>query len=281
MNIFLAIIPVFTIILFGYLIFNFLLNDKKFWEGAEKLTYYIFFPALLVSKMLNANLNDLNLLKLGSLLTVLFIAATILLVLIKFLFNFKNSEFTSIYQGGIRFNTYIGLAILSSLYQDKGLVIGIILAAMMIPLINILSVSILEIYSHGKSDIKKILKSIACNPLILACLIGMGLNISHIPTPLFIQETLSTLASAALPLGLLTVGAALKVKGIQHSLKALSISSTVKFMVLPLLAYYLCQLWEVDIAVQQALIVLTALPTATASYVLSKQLGGDYEFPRT
>lgn len=281
MNVLIAILPVFLIILCGFILRINFLSDEGFWRGAEKITYFLLFPALLVSKMLTANLAGINFIKLITIIIVMFLLISILLIILKSLFKISNAQFTSVYQGGIRFNTYIGLAIISSLYHAQGLVAAIIIAAIMIPVINILCVFILELYSNRKSSVTKLFSSIMTNPLILACAIGMGLNISKLAVPSFIQETLNIFSSAALTLGLLTVGAALKIKSIHKSMWPLLLSSTIKFAALPLLAFYLCELWDVETHIQNALIILTALPTATASYVLARQLGGDYELMAT
>ncbi len=281
MNVLLAITPVFLIILFGYLCRSSILPEQTFWRGAEKITYFLLFPALLVSKMINANLSGIHFFDLTCIILLLFFIATLLLLLLKPIFKLKDSAFSSIYQGGIRFNTYVGLAIIDSLYGSDALVIAIIIAAIMIPVVNVLSVCLLEFYSNSKTSFLKLLISIISNPLIIACLIGIGINVSDIYTPLFIQETLNIFSSAALPLGLLTVGAALKLNNIKSSSKALIISSTVKFLVLPSIAYFLCTLFVISPAVQNNLIILTALPTATASYILARQLGGNYELMAT
>jgi predicted permease len=279
-----AIIPVFLIILCGYLCRHYQFPDEGFWRGAERITYFLLFPALLVSKMVTANLDGIDFIKPIIVVVLLFLIATMLFVLSKPLFGFKNREFTSIYQGGIRFNTYIGLAIVFSLYGSEGLVIAVVIASIMIPVINVFCVVMLEYYAghEGKRQSKsRVFTSVITNPLILACVIGMGINLLGFSLPQVIVETLNIFARAALPLGLLTVGAALTLTTIKSSVLPLIFSTAFKFVLLPAIAMALCFLWGVDPMVRNIILVLTTLPTATASYVLARQLDGDHELMAT
>ncbi|MGH1484622.1 MAG: AEC family transporter [Cellvibrionaceae bacterium] len=278
-----AIIPVFLIILCGYLCRRYQFPDENFWRGAEKITYFLLFPALLVSKMATASLDGIDFLKPAIVILVLLLSISVLLLLCKPIMQIRNAAFTSVYQGGIRFNTYIGLAVVFALHGSQGLVVAVVIASMMIPLINILSVLVLEYYGNSDSQQsnKSVIKSVISNPLILACVIGMGINLSGVVLPNVLVETLNIFSRAALPLGLLTVGAALTLQSIQSSTKPLLIASFFKFLLLPMMALGLCVLLEVEPMVRNAIVILTSLPTATASYVLSRQLGGDHELMAT
>lgn len=276
-----AIVPVFIIILCGYLCRRYHFPGDGFWQGAEKLTYFVLFPALLVSKMATADLGGINFLNPLLVTVLLYSSITFLFVLAKPFLQLSSPQFTSVYQGGIRFNTYIGLAIANSLYGAEGLVVAVIIASIMIPLINISCVLLMEYYSGQGSSPLRIGKSIISNPLILACLIGMGINVTDFPIPDVISEAISIFARAALPLGLLTVGAALVLRSIQSSIKPLLIASLAKFLILPAIAMGLCAIFAIEPMVRNAFLIFTVLPTATASYVLAKQLGGDHQLMAT
>jgi len=278
-----AIIPVFIIILCGYLCRHYRFPDDGFWSGAEKITYFLLFPALLISKMASADLSGIEFFWPVIVSALLYLSITVIFIIIKPILGVKNAQFTSVYQGGIRFNTYIGLAVASSLYGAEGLIVAVIVASIMIPMINISCVLLLESYSdknQGNTP-QRIIKSVITNPLILACLIGMGINLSGLTMPSVITEVLAIFAKAALPLGLLTVGAALVLNSIKTSLKPLVVSSVAKFLILPSIAMGLCSLFPIEPMIRSVILVFTVLPTATASYVLAKQLGGDYELMAT
>lgn len=278
-----AIAPIFLMILSGYFCKKYQFPDPGFWRGAEKITYFLLIPALLLSKIATAEIDSSHFLSPFLAIVLLYLIMTALLILIKVWRKTGNAQFTSIYQGSIRFNTYIGLAIISSLYQTEGLVAAIFLASMMIPVINISCVLILEYYGKDKggNSLNRVIRSVISNPLIIACGVGLAINISAFPLPFVLTETMNILAKAALPLGLLTVGAALTISTIKTSLSPLILASLFKFLILPGIAMSLCTLFEITGITRQAFLVLTVLPTATASYVLAKQLGGDHQLMAT
>ena len=179
-----SLIPIFSLILIGYFFkkINFPSND--FWSQADKLTYYILMPSLLIFELSNAklNLND-NLEFIGSaLLAITF--TTFFLVLINIVKPIKAYSFTSIMQGGIRFNTYLFLAITSSIYGKDGLVLSAILLAFTIPFLNVLCITIFAIYmKNEKLNFFYLIKSIITNPLIIACFIGGSINFLDIKLP--------------------------------------------------------------------------------------------------
>ncbi len=282
MTVFLAVAPVFLTILFGCALryFNFL--EDTFWRGAEKITYFILFPALLVSKMATANLSSMDFSKPITIVLLLYLSITAILLVCRPFLGLGNPQFTSVFQGGIRFNTYIGLSVVVALYNEATLVVAVLMASLMIPVINVLCVLVLEYFGNKKQTSPwRMIKSIALNPLILACAIGMGINILRIPIPGALMETLDVFSRAALPMGLLTVGAAFTFSSIWPTRWALLVASIAKFILLPLIAMSLCTVFEVNDLIRNSLLVLTVLPTATASYVLARQLGGDYSLMAT
>ena len=81
------------------------------------------------------------------------------------------------------------------------------------------------------------MKSILYNPLIIACFIGAFINITNIHIPLVLNNTLLIISSAALPLGLISVGVGLNLNNILNVKNEILISSLAKFIILPLIFY--------------------------------------------
>ena len=285
LSIVLAIVPVFLIIFCGLLCAHYKFVGSGFWRGAEKITYFLLFPALLTSKIAVADLAGLDILKASIVIVLLYASLTLVLVVLQVVVKFPSFKFTSVYQGGIRFNTYIGLSLVIALFGPDGLVIAIMLITLMIPALNVLCVLVLELY-HQQGDssgkiFKRAGKSIVNNPLILSCVVGVFINILRLPVPAVLLETLEIFSKATLPLGLLTVGAALNLRSISASILPLVVASTAKFLLLPIIAVVLCGLFNVEPLMRSVLLLLTLLPTASAAYILARQLGGDYELMAT
>ncbi len=253
---------------------------EDFWRGAEKITYFIFFPSLLLYKLSQADVTSIHFSEVFILIFLMLLIVSIIIIFSKPLLDVSSAKFTSIFQGGIRFNTYVGLAVVSSLYGAQGLVVAVIMIAIMVPLINILCVVILIVYGDRDNVANVFLlliKGIITNPLILACALGIVLSMFHLELPIIIQQVLLLFSQVALPLGLLAVGAALNLQTIKQSLFPVFVSSVFKFLLLPAIAILLCYYLEVDRLQRDVLFALTLLPTATASYILAKQMGGDAE----
>ena len=151
MSILLAVFPVCTIIFIGYFCRKYTFVDEGFWRGAEKFAYYLLFPALLVSKMSVADIGQLDFVKTALVVVAMLISLSICLLCIKPVTNLSNPAFTSVFQGGVRFNAYIGFALVAALYGEEGLVVAVVIAAMMIPLINLLCISVLEYYRAAQT----------------------------------------------------------------------------------------------------------------------------------
>lgn len=271
-----ALGPVFLLILFGALLRRIAFPGDGFWPNAERFTYYVLFPAMLVAKLAVAQVGDTPLLPtLGNVLWLL-LGGSALMWLLRRRIAGDGAAFTSVFQGGIRFNTYIGMACADALYGDAGLVLAAVTVAIMIPLINVLCVSAFHLTLHrGNLRPRALIRLLLSNPLILGCVVGILLNRSGIGLPGWSRATFELLGSAALPLGLLAVGVALDVRALHGARRELLAASAVRFVAMPLLLLGSLQLMPLPSLNAQVMLLFAVLPTATSSYILARQLGGD------
>ncbi len=273
-----TLIPIIALIILGFFLkrTKFLPDDT--WPGIEKLTYFVLFPALLIRTL---GLQSISGMPWASMLLVIFGTLTvsaILLILLRPKITKDNASFTSIFQGGIRFNTYIAFAVAQSLYGATGVAMSSVAAGFMIVLINLWCISIFVIW--GKSSITgtlQFIKSIMFNPLIIGCTIGWFLSLSGIGVPSIAGDILEIVGRAALPFGLLAVGAALKPESINGHFKAIVCSSLIQFGLKPLIAVALITYTGLNGVAAAVLLIAFITPTAPSSYILARQLGGDIE----
>lgn len=277
MQTYIALIPIFLLILLGYVLMHLNMPGKDFWPAMEKLTYFVLFPALLVSRLSTAPLADINLLSLSSVLILcIFIISALLLLLRPWLFP-DGPAFSSVYQGSVRFNSYVGLALADQFIPHHGVALAAIAMAAMIPLLNVLCVVILAVYaSHQPLQWDKLGLSLLKNPLIMGCVIGLTLNFTTGPLPEMVNQSLVLLGKAALPMGLLAVGAGLHLGSVHSRLPCMLLSSILKLLAFPALAWGLGVAFQLDAAELSAAVLFAALPSATSSYILARQMGGDY-----
>lgn len=271
-----SLLPICLVIGAGYFFKYLKFPSLDFWPLADKFTYYVLMPALLLYKLSIAKIDlshTLNLVATAMLSIVIVLGVLILLNLI---FKFENKAFTSIVQGGIRFNSYVLLAFVDTVYGDKGLVLAAIVMAFVIPFLNVLCISIFAIYTrNGKFSFLTFLKTIVKNPLIGACVIGGAINASGFHLPLVVIKSLAMVGSAALPMGLLSVGVGLELKYLKHAKKELFVSTGIKLLFFPLVIYGVGLLFGLSGMSLSVAVIFGAMPTAVSGYILARELGGD------
>jgi predicted permease len=266
----LLLLPDFALILLGSAIRRWMHLGDHFWSGLEKLVYFVLFPALLIDAISRtpidlaaaAPLFASGLLAMG--------AGALLAFPARALFALKPMTFASQFQCAFRFNSYIGLAVAGTLHGAAGIAAMGILVGAMVPFANMAAVWMLA--RHGELGLwREVLR----NPLIWSTLIGLALNFAGIALPQVAQHFFGRLADAAIALGLLAVGAALKARGVAGSRTAGIYVMAVKLLAVPAAAW-LAAHWLGVTGIYFATVVLFgALPTASSAYILTMRMGGD------
>ncbi|WP_108126675.1 AEC family transporter [Saccharospirillum mangrovi] len=271
-----ALGPVFLLILIGALLGRLNFPGADVWPGIERLTYYLAFPALLVNRLALADFSAAGLGQLALVIAAALLSLSALIALLHRWLASNGPALTSVFQGGIRFNTYIGLAAASALYGDSGLVWAAMAVGIMIPLINVLCILAFALAgSNASLSARHVGRQLATNPLILACLLGLALNATGLGLPGWSAPTLALIGATALPLGLLAVGVALTPHSLSGDVGAIVKASLLKFVALPLLMLGFGALFALPTPALQVLLLLAALPTASSAFILARQLGGD------
>ncbi|NHB57695.1 AEC family transporter [Acinetobacter sp. 194] len=272
-SILLSLFPLIALIISGYVLKQKEFLSDDFWQGAEKLNYYILFPIMLFANLATAKL-DLGLMKTIFVVVGLVLSlACITLYIIRKVCGTPSAKFGVYMQSNTRFNTFMGLAIVAALFHQQGMTIFAIILAMSIPVVNVLAV--LALRNQDNMDVKSIVFSLAKNPLILGCVIGALFNGSGIHLWVGFDSFLKQLALCSLPLGLLCVGAALQFMALKKDIFPLIVNTFSKLLIMPTLAFALCHWMDLSALETQIFVVYFALPTASASYILTKVLGGD------
>lgn len=275
-----ALTPVLSLILVGFLIRRSEFLPSSFWPSAERLTYFLLMPAALIHSLAGKKIGTLPWLNI--LLTVegVIVASALLVVL----FGAANRRmgggvFTSLFQGGVRFNTFVALALAESLFGKDGLFLAALGAGFMIVLINVLCVSAfsLTVGIGAGIDFKRLVRDLTRNPLIIACVAGIALNASGLKLPTALDGTLLLAGKAAFPFGLMAVGAAYRAGNLALHWQPLVASCTVQFLCKPLVAWQLASATGLSGTAAGVVLLLFSVPTSPASYILSRQMGGDHD----
>ncbi|MCK0197605.1 AEC family transporter [Ancylobacter sp. 6x-1] len=279
-NVLSALLPVFLIIGLGAVLRRSLLPDDVHWAALERLSYYILFPALLVISIARADLGGVAVLGVCiALLGAIALMGTALIFTRDWWcrrLRLSGPSYTSLFQGALRWNTYVGLAVSGSLAGPAGLAVAAVALTVMIPTLNTMSVMVLA--RHGRNAAPgwtNMMAQVLRNPFIWSCAAGAIINAIHLPIPPVLMTFGDILGRSSLALGLLVVGAGLDLRSLRHPHRATFVSCALKLVVLPILAVALglaCGLSGVDLTV---VAVAASVPSAPNGYVLARQMGGD------
>lgn len=286
-----ALLPTAALILLGRVLRIRFRYSETFWRDLERLAYFVLLPSLFVSGLVGADFSGL---RVGSMVLVLALSSVLGAVVVwgvrRWVSPDDGPAFTSVFQGGIRFNNYIGLVVATALWGAEGLALAALCNAVLVPLVNVTSTITLARHGMGHGGPGAVVREVATNPLVLACLIGLGLHAlgataageGLVGTPvlgevlLALGELLRILGGAALPIGLLCVGAGLRhPQGTRETAVLIGWSMSFRFLVVPAITAAIALALGLSGPAAMVAVLFQSIPTASSAYVLARRLGGD------
>jgi predicted permease len=257
------------------------LPSDEFWRGLERLSYFILFPAVMFNYISKVDTRSGDI----SMLVFVLVLATIVIAICLIIYQKKRmidgKMFTSLFQGGVRYNSYIFFALANAIYGKVGVEIVVVVAAYMIIFTNVICVLVFTIYApkqdNNVSEWKIMLRNFAINPLIISSLVGLLFNYYDIRLGSGLDKFLTNLSDAAFSMGLLCVGSGLKVLISLEHFNVIRAASIAKLVAFPAVSFVFFKFFGVTGICEKIGILYSALPTASNSYLLSRQLGGDHE----
>ena len=270
-----ALLPVILIVGLGQFLAARQLPGPDGWRAIERLCYVLLFPALIIRILADAPFEDAP-----WRIALALAGSQVLMVGVGLLAHawpgMTRPAIGSIIQSNVRWNTFIALSLAGGLFGAQGLALTAIAAAVMIPLANILSV--LALTHHAEiTDIPKRnpFLELTRNPLVIACGIGIALNLSGLNLPDTGQRALDILADSALALGLLAAGAGVDLSALKRAGLRTFVFSLMRLLIMPLIAVALGLVLGADRVTLSIIAIAAGVPTATNGYILARQLGGD------
>jgi len=272
-----GVVPVFILIAIGYGLRKSDFLPDATWRPIEKLSINLLYPGFLIPAIWNADLSGASAGAAGGSAVTAVLIVGALTLLARPLLKIDGPAFTSVFQGTIRWNSFVFLPVIQSVYGAEGLALAAVMIACIIPVTNIACVAVLARWGtdqHGVSPLA-LAKAMLANPILVACLTGLALNFFHVPPIPGISDTLKLLGGAALPLGLIVAGAGLSFAEVARRKWTVVGVTVVKLMVMPPLMWGLCVLYGGDELAQATALLCGAAPGAAAAYLLARQMGGD------
>ncbi|MBL8359202.1 MAG: AEC family transporter [Rubrivivax sp.] len=263
------LLPDFALIALGWLLCHHTPLNRPVWDGAERLVYYLLFPCLLFQAIVRTPIRHDELLSLGS---VGFAVCGTGVVLALALGRWPGVDpllHASGAQCAFRFNSYVALALAERLAGAPGLAWQALITAVCVPLCNVGAVWPLA-RQGGHHFGGELLR----NPLIVSTMAGLACNLGGVTLPELATTTLSRIGAAALPLGLMAVGAGLRMGALREGPGLAASLLAIRHLVLPLLAIGLVLAMQLPPAQQAVAVAFAAMPSASSAYVLAVRMGG-------
>lgn len=271
-----GLIPVFAIIALGTGLKQIAILDEAGWRAVERLTYFILFPCFLFGAIAFADFGDAPIGRLSLVLAIAMLVMAAITFACRPGLSLDGPGFTSLFQGSVRWNSYVALGAIAAILGKPGLALIAVAIAVMVPLANTLCVMVLMRYaSHHRASPAMLAGQVARNPLILACAAGVAAQLIGLSVPVTLATGIDLVGKAALPLGLLAVGASLDFGDLRARLMPLVTASALKLLVMPLLVAGLAAVMGVTGSAMVAAVICAAVPGAPSSFILARQLGGD------
>ena len=266
----LILLPDFALIALGYLVCRHTALNRSVWDGAERLVYYLLFPVLLFNAIMRYPITLSSVVQVGGVGLAVVATGIVLAYALRRVPGVDPLLHASGAQTAFRFNSYMALALAERLAGTQGVAWQAMLASLCVPLCNVAAVwPLARQGGHGY------LKELSRNPLILATLAGLVANLAGLPLPEVATLTMSRIGAAALPLGLMAVGAGLRFGALRDGPWLAAGFMTIRHLALPAVAIALVISLRLPAPQQAVLVAFAAMPTASSAYVLASRMGGN------
>ena len=269
----LLLLPDFLLIVVGFVLCRYTALNRPVWDAAERLVYYLLFPVLLFNSIVKSPLQPTQTLSLAAAGVGTVACGIVLSLALKRWPGVDARLHASGAQTVFRFNSFIALALAERLGGPQGLAWVALIIALCVPLCNVAAVWPLARHG-GHSYGRELLR----NPLILSTLAGLAANLIGLKFPEAVATTLQRIGLAALPVGLMAVGAGLRLGGLKASPALAAAFLSLRHAVLPMIAIGLTTALALGAEQRLIVVLFASLPTASSAYVLAARMGGDGAF---
>lgn len=267
------LLPDFLLIVAGFLLCRYTPLNRPVWEAAEKLVYFLLFPVLLFNSISRSSLSPGDTVMLMGAGLGVVLSGIALASALRWVPGVDARTHASGAQVAFRFNSFVALALAERLYGAQGVAWIAMIVAVCVPVANVAAVYPLA--RHGGHGY---LRELARNPLIVSTLAGLAANLAGLRLPEPAAITLQKIGLAALPLGLMAVGAGLRLGALKEAPWLATGLLSIRHLALPLIALAMGHVLALPGPQAALLLAFAAMPTASSAYVLAVRMGGNGPF---
>lgn len=272
-----ATIPIFLVMVAGYIFRQINMVDDGFVKTLNSFNYKVTLPVLLVVDISEADFYAVWDFKFVAFCFGVTLLCILVISLFTVLFVKEKEIWGEFIQASYRGSAAVlGVAFIQNIYGSSSIAPLMILAT--VPLYNVAAVIILSFTAPGSSGfdmagLKKSLKGIATNPIILGILLGMIISVARINMPVIISKTLHNFSPLATPLALIGLGAGFEGRKALAKIKPTVISTIIKLFLMP--AIFLPMAAKLGFTNEKmvAILIMLGAPTTVSCYIMSRNMG--------
>lgn len=272
-----ATIPIFLVMVAGYVFRQLKMVDESFVKTLNSFNYKVTLPVLLVVDISEADFyavwdTKFVLFCFGVTLLCILIISVLSIIFVKDK-SIRGEFIQASYRGSA---AVLGVAFIQNIYGSSSIAPLMILAT--VPLYNVAAVMILSFTAPDSSgfdrdSLKKSLKGIITNPIILGIFIGMIISVARINMPAIISKTLHNFSQLATPLALIGLGAGFEGRKALAKLKPTIISTLIKLFLMPAIFLPMAAGLGFTDEKMVAILIMLGAPTTVSCYIMSRNMG--------
>ena len=274
-----AVMPFLIYLLIGFGMVRFGWTDPPFLEKLNKLIFRAFFPIMMFQNIYSITPEGMPSAKLLLMAGISLLLLILLLMAIVPRIVKENPRRGVIIQGIFRSNFLLyGVGLTVSVYGSEASAVASVLVMEVVSMYNIAAVIVLETFQgQGKSSPGELILKLLKNPLLQGCILGLVVFALKIRLPVFLEKPISSLASIATPLAMITLGGTLRFEALRRNQRVLVPVLGIRLLVLPVVMVsiaYLIGLRGVELFL---VLMVYGTPVAASSYPMALNMGGDGE----
>lgn len=272
-----ATLPVFLLMVLGYFFRQIKIVDEPFVKTLNSFNYKITLPIMLFMDIAGSDFSTVW--DTRYVLYCFFVTLVCIIVIwvLTALFYKNKAQVGEFVQASYRSSAAVlGVAFIQNIYGSAGMAPLMIIGT--VPLYNIMAVLVLSFTGPkgGKLDsssLKKSVKDILTNPIILGILLGMAVSLSNIRFPFIVDKTLNSMSALATPLALLGLGAGFEGRKALKQIKPTLVCSAIKLLIQPMLFLPLAAWMGFRDEKMVAILIMLGAPTTVSCYIMAKNMG--------
>ncbi|MCX8649637.1 AEC family transporter [Gilliamella sp. B2776] len=273
---FLSTLPLFILILLGFLAVKLGRWQKTVTDSLTKFTFYIAFPIMLFQIM--SHFSEQSEIDIKLLLVFFggsFIVFAIGCLIASNVFQLNGSQSTLFAMGGIYTNTvFVGIPIIKMLLGDHAIPIVamiVIFNALILWTLATVSIEFVQMGKLSGRSFIKALKNVSRNPIIIGIFTGIIVNYLRLPIPNFINQSTKMVSDMTAPLSLIVLGMGLAEYKIRDQLLITGSICILKLVILPIVTYIVGKLLGLPTLELQVVVLLSSVSIAINCYMMARQ----------